>query len=268
MSQGLNFANQNLRDRSFKGRNLIGADFSGADIRGCNFYRAQLKFANFANVRSGLSDRQILWQSAIAYGISLIFAATVMVSAILCLVFVATLMAIWFNGSNSLSPDLLTGVAIAVIVIFAVSFAIAFMIGSNRGMVSVSHKQVTLTIFICLVTAFGTGFLGSSLVKILVNGAYESIANSMAQNIWLATLTFLAIQPLQIFGSLYLFQWNLYRSQTLIGTQFQYADLTNASFHKANLISCDFSHALTADVNWQQALILRCKLPLGLKEIK
>lgn len=260
MSQGLNFANQDLRDRSFKGRNLSGADFSGADIRGCNFCGAQLKFANFANVRSGLSDRQILWQSVIAYCISIIFAATIMVSAILCLVFIATLIAIWTKAGNNLSSDLLTGIAIAVVVIFAVSFAIAFMLGCNGGMISVSRKQILLTVIICLVTAFCTGFFGSPLVKMLVNGAFKGIANSMTQNIWLASLTFLAIQPLQIFGSLYLFQWNLYRSRTLIGTQFQYADLTNASFHKANLISCDFSHALTTDVNWQQALILRCKL--------
>lgn len=262
MSQGLNFANQDLRDRSFKGRNLIGADFSGADIRGCNFYRAQLKFANFANVRSGLSDRQILWHSLIAYGISAIFAGTVMVSAILCLVFVTTLMMTWLSGSNSFSPDILTGVAIAVVVIFAVSFAIAFMLGCNGGMAYVSRKQITLAIFICLATAFCAGFWGSPLVKMLVHGAFKGIANSMTENIWLASLTFLAIQPLQVFGSLYLFQWNLYRARTLIGTQFQYADLTNASFHKANLISCDFSHALVTDVDWQQALILRCKLQI------
>jgi uncharacterized protein YjbI with pentapeptide repeats len=259
MRQSLNFANQDLRDRSFKGRNLIGADFSGADIRGCNFCRAQLKFANFANVKSGLSDRQILWQSIIAYGISIIFAVTVMVSAILGLVFIATLIANWTKADHNLSADTLMGIAIAVVVIFAVSFAIAFMIGCNGGMVSVSRKQVILTALICLVTAFCAGFLGSPLVKMLVSGAFKGIANSMAQNVGLASLTFLAIQPLQIFGSLYLFQWNLYRSRTLIGTQFQYADLSNASFYKANLICCDFSHALTTDVNWQQALILRCK---------
>ena len=261
MIQDLSFANQDLRDRSFRGRNLVGADFSGADIRGCNFCRAQLNFANFTNVRSGLSDRQIFLHSLTVYGISILFAGTVMISGILCLAFIATLGAVWLNGGNSFSADMLMGVAIAAIVIFAVSFVIAFMMGSTGEMVYAERKQIIWAIAVCLLTAFCAGFLGSSFVKMLVNGAFRSIASSLTQNIWLASFTFLAIQPLQIFGSLYLLQWNLYRSRTLVGTRFQYADLTNASFRQANLISCDFSHALVTDVDWQQTLVLRCKLP-------
>ncbi|MCA6518966.1 MAG: pentapeptide repeat-containing protein, partial [Pseudanabaena sp. M110S1SP2A07QC] len=49
-------------------------------------------------------------------------------------------------------------------------------------------------------------------------------------------------------------------SRTMIGTRFQYANLTKASFHKANLVNCDFSHAITNDVDWEEAQISRCKL--------
>ncbi|MEG4455562.1 pentapeptide repeat-containing protein [Microcoleus sp. N9_A1] len=55
----LNFANQNLRNRSFKGLDLSGANFSGCDIRGCNFTGAILKGANFQGVRTGQSRRRV-----------------------------------------------------------------------------------------------------------------------------------------------------------------------------------------------------------------
>jgi hypothetical protein len=49
----LNFANQDLRNCSFKGKSLNGADFSSADIRGCDFSHALLREANFTQVRAG-----------------------------------------------------------------------------------------------------------------------------------------------------------------------------------------------------------------------
>jgi hypothetical protein len=58
--QQLNFANQDLRNRSFKGKNLQGADFSGADLRGCNFNHALLMDANLERVRTGQTRRQLM----------------------------------------------------------------------------------------------------------------------------------------------------------------------------------------------------------------
>ncbi|MBD2058644.1 pentapeptide repeat-containing protein [Oculatella sp. FACHB-28] len=49
----LNFANQDLRNCSFKGKSLNGANFSSADIRGCDFSHALLREANFTQVRAG-----------------------------------------------------------------------------------------------------------------------------------------------------------------------------------------------------------------------
>ncbi|MEG5016215.1 MULTISPECIES: pentapeptide repeat-containing protein [unclassified Microcoleus] len=59
LPQNLNFANQNLRNRSFKGLDLSGANFSGSDIRGCNFTGAILRGANFQGVRTGQSRRRV-----------------------------------------------------------------------------------------------------------------------------------------------------------------------------------------------------------------
>ncbi|MEG3833362.1 MULTISPECIES: pentapeptide repeat-containing protein [unclassified Microcoleus] len=59
LPQNLNFANQNLRNRSFKGLDLSGANFSGCDIRGCNFTGAILRGANFQGVRTGQSRRRV-----------------------------------------------------------------------------------------------------------------------------------------------------------------------------------------------------------------
>ncbi|WP_271252423.1 pentapeptide repeat-containing protein [Pseudanabaena sp. Chao 1811] len=252
MSQGLNFANQDLRDRSFQGRNLIGADFSGADLRGCNFYRSQLKFANFANVRTGKSPRQIAIANFTSFVMALMFAGTALIATILLITFILT----FIFGTNIVNRETIYWVAIIAIVVFAVGFAIAFTINFTF-----SHSKGILTaIPITLIIAFVSGYFGSTFTKILVSGAFNAIAGSIKFNSFTALLTFLAIEPLQVFGSLYLFRIAINASRTAIGTQFQYADLTKASFQNATLISCDFTNAITDDVNWEQAQISRCKL--------
>ena len=252
MSQSLNFANQDLRDRSFKGKNLIGADFSGADIRGCNFCRSQLKAANFANVQAGASQRQNLIASIAAFGIALMFAGTAMIATILLITFMIT----FIFGAAKIDRQTVYWVAIVAIVVFSVSFAIAF----TASFTFTGRKGTFIATGISLIVGFGFGFFGSAFTKILVAGAFNAIISSLRFNIFTALLMFLAIEPLQIFGSLYLFRLTINASRTMIGTRFQYADLTKASFHKASLVNCDFSHAITNDVDWEQAQIYRCKL--------
>lgn len=62
----LDFANQDLRNRSFKGQNLNQANFSGADLRGCDFSYALLQGANFQGVRLGQTYRQLLMLIGVA----------------------------------------------------------------------------------------------------------------------------------------------------------------------------------------------------------
>jgi uncharacterized protein YjbI with pentapeptide repeats len=254
MSQSLNFANQDLRDRSFKGKNLVGADFSGADIRGCNFCRSQLKAANFANVRAGASQRQNVIASMAAFVMAVMFAGTAMIATILLITFVIT----FIFGAAKIDRATVYWVAIIAIVVFSVCFAIAFtasFIFTGR-----SKKGTFIATTISLIIAFLFGFFGSTFTKILVSGAFNAIIGLLRFNSFTALLTFLAIEPLQIFGSLYLFRLTINTSRTMIGTRFQYANLTKASFHKATLVNCDFSHAITHDVDWEQAQISRCKL--------
>ena len=60
MTQPLDFSNQDLRNRSFKGRkDLAGAIFRNADIRGCDFSDANLEGADFSGVTAGQSGKQI-----------------------------------------------------------------------------------------------------------------------------------------------------------------------------------------------------------------
>ncbi|MBD2090466.1 pentapeptide repeat-containing protein [Microcoleus sp. FACHB-1515] len=56
----LNFAHQDLRNRSFRRQDLCGADFRGADLRGCDFSRARLRSANFDSARLGQSRQRLL----------------------------------------------------------------------------------------------------------------------------------------------------------------------------------------------------------------
>ncbi len=59
MSQPLNFSNQDLRNRSFRGCDLVGADFRKADIRSCDFSGANLEGADFSEAIAGQSGKQI-----------------------------------------------------------------------------------------------------------------------------------------------------------------------------------------------------------------
>ena len=253
MSQSLNFANQDLRDRSFKGKNLVGADFSGADIRGCDFCRSQLKSANFANVRTGASQRQNVIASMAAFVMAIMFAGTAMIAIILLISFTIA----FIFGAARIDRTTVYWVAIIAIVVFSVCFAIAFTASSFTF---TGRKGTFIATTISLIVAFLFGFFGSTFTKILVAGAFNAIIGLLRFNSFTALLTFLAIEPLQIFGSLYLFRLTINTTRTMIGTRFQYANLTKASFHKANLVNCDFSHAITNDVDWEQAQISRCKL--------
>jgi uncharacterized protein YjbI with pentapeptide repeats len=252
MSQSLNFANQDLRDRSFKNKNLVGADFSGADIRGCNFCHSQLKAANFANVRAGASQRQTAIASITALLMALMFAGTATIATILLITFILT----FIFGSGKIDRQTVYWVAIIAIIVFAVGFAIAF----TASFAIASRKKTFIASAVSLIVAFGSGFFGSTFAKILVTGAFNAIIGALRFNVFTALLMFLAIEPLQIFGSIYLLRFTISRSKTAIGTRFKYADLTKASFHKATLVNCDFSHAITDGVDWEQAQISRCKL--------
>ncbi len=254
MSQNLNFSNQDLRDRSFKSKNLVGADFSGADIRGCNFSRAQLKSANFDNVLAGKSQRQIAIFSTISFVMALMVASTAMIATILLITFAITLITTFIFGMAIVNREMVYWVAIIAIVIFAVSFAIAFTISFT------GTKGIFAAVPISLITAFASGLLGSTFTKILVAGAFNAIALSLRFNVFVSLLIFLAIEPLQIFGSLYLFKLLMNMSRTATGTKFQYADLTKVSFDQATLVNCDFSNAIMDGVNLQPAQIFRCKL--------
>ncbi len=254
MSQNLNFINQNLRDRSFQGKNLVGADFSGADIRGCNFSHSQLQSANFAKVLTGRSQRQNLTVNITSFFMAFMFAGTATIASILLITFALTLIL----GIAQINRETIYWVAIVAIVVFAVGFAIAFTMPFTESSINVKPKGILAAIPISLVAAFMSGFYGSTFTKILVTGAFNAIASLLQFNIFTALLTFLAIEPLQIFGSLYLFRLAMNASRTKTGTNFNYADLTQASFHSAILVNCDFSQAITDNVDWEQAQISRC----------
>lgn len=73
-SSPLNFANQDLRNRSFKGQNLNGANFSGCDLRGCDFSHALLQGANFERVKTGQTPRQSIPSVVLALVVALLSA--------------------------------------------------------------------------------------------------------------------------------------------------------------------------------------------------
>lgn len=81
-SSPFNFANQDLRNRSFRGQNLNAADFSGCDIRGCDFGYALLQGANFTQVRMGQTPKYFILLTFIA-----LIVAVVAINAVIRMIF-------------------------------------------------------------------------------------------------------------------------------------------------------------------------------------
>jgi uncharacterized protein YjbI with pentapeptide repeats len=68
MQHTINFANQDLRGRSFRGANISGANFSYCDIRGADFSDTTLVGANFTHAKAGLR----YYQNLLLIGVALI----------------------------------------------------------------------------------------------------------------------------------------------------------------------------------------------------
>jgi hypothetical protein len=101
----LDFSQQDLRNRCFRRQYLRDANFAGADIRGCDFSGATLINANFAQVRAGLSQRQIL--------VMLTYAAFLMVMMIEAVLFALV-------GQTATAIALITGMLAAAALVLEI----------------------------------------------------------------------------------------------------------------------------------------------------
>jgi hypothetical protein len=270
-SSSLNFANQDLRNRSFKKRNLIGADFSGADIRGCDFTNALLRGANFKQVKAGqiLKNSIIVMMVAVVVAIATFHAVSQILFGLLgvtpqepawiyTLTFFFTLAIVTVASAvRGITGSKLVIKRIATTVSGAVSGALLALF--YRGITTIqNHPQIgikTLALAVVL-----TGFLGFSfprgLVAVTVGVAGTVTAYGFAFLLAAVAFAYLSTQNLfwgLVWGSLgvgavILVMISLLQTVKDItgcfATSFRGADLTNANFADAKLGNTDFSGAV------------------------
>ncbi|MFB2771729.1 pentapeptide repeat-containing protein [Pelatocladus sp. BLCC-F211] len=270
-SSSLNFANQDLRNRSFQRGNLIGADFSGADIRGCDFSNALLRGANFKQVKAGQTIPHLIITIIVA-----VFVAIATFHAISQILFnvlgVTPEEPGWFYTIIFFSILGIVTVASAVRVISDTKLLIkriattvsgsvlsALLALFYRGITTIhNHPQVGIKTLI--LSAMITGFLGfyfpRGLVSVAVGVAGTVAAYGFA--FLLAAMAFAYLSTLHLVwglvwgslcvGAIALVMFSLIHNvkeiTSCFATSFRGADLTNANFENAKLGNTDFSKAL------------------------
>ncbi|MCX7594691.1 MAG: pentapeptide repeat-containing protein [Fischerella sp.] len=267
----LNFANQNLQNRSFRGRNLIGADFSNSDIRGCDFSNALLRGANFQGVKAGQTLAHLILVVAIA-----VFVAIAAVHAISEMLF----------GILSVTPEepawVYTVAFFSCLGIAAVASAVRGLTGTkfiiqriatavsgavSGGLLALFYRGITtmgtnpeIRVKALVISLLGMAFLGFYFPRGLV-----AVTIASAGLVTTYGFTFLVATATFTYLSTYNLLWGLVWSCLFVGaiamtiisliqlakditsfftTSFRGADLTDANFEGAKLGSTDFSRAI------------------------
>ncbi|HAG82810.1 MAG TPA: hypothetical protein DD379_06565 [Cyanobacteria bacterium UBA11162] len=240
----LNFANQNLQNRSFKGQNLTDGNFSGSDIRGCDFSRTKLVGANFEGVKAGLSRKNVvvLLTVGLAGALALI-EVLIGICVVFSLILIGTDRAITFASMLAV----LTGGGILILIGVVVS---------AKAMGVKGEILVAAGFFV----VFGVLGLVATVLLSIENFRQGHIVSSLA-----GIPQFCLAFAIALGGFIQLIKM----IKTTIGTSFYTADLTNARFNYALLRNTDFLGATLVKVNWKGAKFSRCKftentIPRGL----
>ncbi|BAY09911.1 pentapeptide repeat-containing protein [Calothrix sp. NIES-2098] len=223
----LNYSNQILRDRSFKGQDLSGADFSGSDLRGCNFTGATLIGANFQYARTGQSDRQVRMLVA-----STIISPVVLCGCVALFVYLSSL----FLSDRAF--NFLVG-ALPVLGFLAEIFlrdSIAFNFPQTTTFFGIGAIAILFAVMVALTVGLALiGFSGFD------NG-------SGAQGFF-----FLIMAVVSAIVTFRIFQWTIQSIKSHPGTSFRKANLTDTDFSYSELENTDFSLAVLTGAclfNW------------------
>lgn len=268
----LYFANQNLRNRSFKGHNLMGADFSGSDIRGCDFSNALLQGANFKQVKAGQTPRYliILISVAVVVAIATFHAISQMMFNALgvipeepvwiyALVFLFSLdLAGVSSAVRGMTSDKSITKRIATAVSGATSGALLALFYYRGNVTMAKNPEIAgKTLVVAAVVMAILGFYSTKgLVPVAVGVAGSVAAYKFAFLVVGVASTYLSTQNIVwgLFwmivakGAIALFIISLRQSiqdiTSSFATSFRGADLTNANFEGAKLGTTDFSRAV------------------------
>jgi Pentapeptide repeats (8 copies) len=265
---GLDFSNQNLRDRTFANQLLTAANFSGADLRGGNFRHSQLVGANFTGAKVGLSPWQMVRLIGLMGGI-----AGVIGDALTRLMFGAL-------GQTPETPAWLFVLLLsAVLMLAGLAVAVSAVSKTRLGRWS-SHLggilagalvgffyagQMAANNPLVALLGMGVGGIMSGICQLrirraamLLTTATATVVMTYGATFWLSATASLYLSTQHwLMGSLVSLTTLMYLGFTLmamqrlqqawqrtVGTSFWGANLTDASFDRVPLKNTDFSHTV------------------------
>ncbi|NEO98604.1 MAG: pentapeptide repeat-containing protein [Symploca sp. SIO2E9] len=269
-SSPVNFANQDLRNRSFYGQNLKGANFISCDLRGCDFSYAQLQGANFERVRIGQTKLKLVTAVAVAVGITLLdaHAISLMIFGILgvtpqestlayaiALYIILALAGVSAGVRGLMKTQSMLGRMVTAVSAAASGALLGFFYG---GSTTNNNPQVATT---AAIIAAVVGILASEKAR----GRFVVVAIAVAGAIAAYGFTFLAVGTSSAFLSVHKVSWGVLWSIVALSqiiltlraftvsfkeiraacrTSFRGANLSNAKFEEVRLGNTDFSETL------------------------
>ena len=245
-----NFRRVNLRGQSFKGKDLSGADFREADIRGTKFTSANLRGAKFCGVKAGLQKR---W----AVGLVIFSGILLAISGF----FSILILFLMFNACQNIQNIIIYGTAFLIIGTISLWLFDLNWVSLKWGNDSNFLRLFFSFLFSTLIVIVIAGNLSESLVTlscsfvIAITFPFSLIAvvvvtGTVAVMILIADDVNSIIAGVIIATRKFWIHYFAIPLDTIWGTSFRGADLTDADFAKAILKNTDFRGTINIRTNW------------------
>lgn len=278
----MEYRNQNLQGKSFKGQDLSHADFSGADLRGTDFSNANLTSANFSGSKTGIQKNHAVLVFLFAIVVSLLSGYIAMLTGdtihsqiqsedpnevivgyITLGYFVIFIgMSIWKGLFKTIRRVLVT-----MIILTALLGFFAFVTGYGTGIGAL--KSLIALILIGLMFVAGTisravaGTFASGILFIIVAMAGAMFGKSLGGG-YGTVVAALACAFISKRALNQKYEHSTVKNIALIigtyfGTSFKKSDLTNADFSGAELKNTDFSDSTRKGISWGNAKKVFCR---------
>jgi hypothetical protein len=270
----MEYSNQNLQGKSFKGADLQNVNFCGADLRSADFSNANLRGADFSKAKTGMMLRSKIIVFIIALAVSLfsgfiaMLAGTTIqsmlksditnyhIAAWVTIAFFAIFIgvAIWKGVFKAIM-----GVYIILLVLALAAGLFMYFTGLGTGIGALNGFYALLLLAVMfivgtisratagtlastvlfLVVALGGGMFGKSL-----GGGIGTVAMALS-------CAYISKRALKDISNASLLQKIALTISTIFGTSFKNADLTNANFSNAEVKNTNFLKADLTGVNWE-----------------
>lgn len=272
----MDYSNQNLQGKSFRGADLQNINFSGADLRSADFSNANLHGADLSRSKTGMMLRSKILVFIIALVVSLfsgyiaMLAGTTIqlmlksndsnfhIAAWVTIAFFAIFIgvAIWKGVFNAILKVYIVLIALAAAAgLFVYFTGLGTGIGALNGLYALLLLAVMFIVgtisratagtlastVLFLVVALGGGMFGKSL-----GGGIGTVAMALS-------CAYISKRALKDTSNSSLLQKLALTFSTIFGTSFKNADLTNANFSNSEVKNTNFSKAKLSGINWENS---------------